>query len=1004
MNVGNIRQGVQPNPMLALQQQSQQQPRQQLPPNGIITDQQRFSLQMQQVGGPRNVPVGVNTGPPLFQRQQVPMMQPGMSFSPNGPNVVRRVQSQPTMSGVNVPPGALPMTMQGLVPPYRPQQAGLTPQQQQAAMRHQHDILTRQRQQQQHVMNSLPQQQNFQTIPSQVASSPRPMPGPGQLHPQQQNMAVMGMPQRPPPDLSLFQNPQFNPGVPGAQNQQRIPSNPRPPFNNPGVPVAGSPPHMGLDFSGGPSPARPGSSSGRGQAFLATPAQQFGEMHSFNQAGGAAAGMSGEAFSQQFGGMPPPRPPRTMGIPGLRHQVNSTKIHLSLSNRLARMQQPGMQGVPGLTQQGHVPRPPSTDARSHSPHGAQPQPPGSGPQMNGTNHPHMHPPNRTTSPSAHTSPPGMSSTPVPGSTLIPSARISQPQTVHQQQQSQGSPPGSGQQIAQQRPSQPLGNTPGAPPVPSGHGPVAGPSSVADASHPQMFRGQQTTMVAPALGSGQGLMRLLQFSACLAVENKQKLSLSFWNDLIKDYFTPNAVMKFTLWKDNQRQEAKPFGAFLVSRMRDDNNVQKIEINVPILPRFFLVTAQSGVKSMSLALDGVRERMFSHGHAIVECLSAVWTYRYNNGYSVTLKGPLTAHVIIVSAKPPEAGSPQSGPPYTLKFEDLQFDANFHDKYVLLDQVHGLIHPGEGQGGDSGRMMSAGDQGAVTMSSSTPMMMNGVVSHGSHLASREDRAARGDEPRLVIEHGSVPGEPVNAFGIPQATMRCLELAESVAQMSDLILFTRDTDLGPKEALRHYANKLRDQGFAVQPSALPGGNNNLPPPPPGSGTPGSQFVQYQPPNSNGMSSSGSQYPPSNSLSGNPGSGSGTSGLQNGLTHASHGVGIPNGTASSHATPGVLSPPSIPSSASNSPQKQHKTIPQPQNQGAAVASTPTATASTPGASGSTSGSTSGGTPSISHASLKRKQGTSETASPTVPHADGGPPTKRQARGTKKRTNTVSGT
>ena len=29
-------------------------------------------------------------------------------------------------------------------------------------------------------------------------------------------------------------------------------------------------------------------------------------------------------------------------------------------------------------------------------------------------------------------------------------------------------------------------------------------------------------------------------------------------MIKEYFTPNAVMKLTLWKDNQRNEAKPFG--------------------------------------------------------------------------------------------------------------------------------------------------------------------------------------------------------------------------------------------------------------------------------------------------------------------------------------------------------------------------------------------------------------------------------------------------------------
>lgn len=44
-------------------------------------------------------------------------------------------------------------------------------------------------------------------------------------------------------------------------------------------------------------------------------------------------------------------------------------------------------------------------------------------------------------------------------------------------------------------------------------------------------------------------------------SQQKLQLSWWNDLIKEYFTPKAVMKLTLWKDNQRNEAKPFGKYL-----------------------------------------------------------------------------------------------------------------------------------------------------------------------------------------------------------------------------------------------------------------------------------------------------------------------------------------------------------------------------------------------------------------------------------------------------------
>ena len=62
-----------------------------------------------------------------------------------------------------------------------------------------------------------------------------------------------------------------------------------------------------------------------------------------------------------------------------------------------------------------------------------------------------------------------------------------------------------------------------------------------------------------------------------------------------------------------------------------------------------------------------------------------------------------------------------------------------------------------------------------------------------AQADEDRKWEEPRVLIERAAIPGEPVNAFGIPQATMRCLELAESVTAMADLIIFTNDTTLGP-------------------------------------------------------------------------------------------------------------------------------------------------------------------------------------------------------------------
>ncbi|EMD41155.1 hypothetical protein CERSUDRAFT_43527 [Gelatoporia subvermispora B] len=223
-----------------------------------------------------------------------------------------------------------------------------------------------------------------------------------------------------------------------------------------------------------------------------------------------------------------------------------------------------------------------------------------------------------------------------------------------------------------------------------------------------------------IGFGQCVMHLLRFSGCLAQETQQnRLQLSHWETLVDSFFTDYAVMRLTLWKDNQRAEAKPF-----------------EIGVPILPRFFLVTAQSGVKSMSFTLEGARERVTTPGRATIDCAGAVWAFRYTSGYTVTLRGTLTARL---SVQPPKDDAPQPFP--GLKFEEIIFDASTHEKLISLDAIQG---PRRGP-----------------VDSPRSPIMNGPTYNMEK-----------DENRVHIDRAVIPGEPVNAFGIPQATMRCLEV----------------------------------------------------------------------------------------------------------------------------------------------------------------------------------------------------------------------------------------
>lgn len=155
-------------------------------------------------------------------------------------------------------------------------------------------------------------------------------------------------------------------------------------------------------------------------------------------------------------------------------------------------------------------------------------------------------------------------------------------------------------------------------------------------------------------------------------------------------------------------------------------------------------------MTLSLDGARERLVAQHHAVVECVSAVWTYKYNNGYTVTLRGPLTVHAFIVPLGNASPAQPQQT--FVLRFDQLQFDAHTHEKFISLDGIAGQRTP---------EILK------------TPRVRNAPTPspNGASVGQREEDR-QWDEPRILIDNASIPGEPVNAFGIPQATMRCLEV----------------------------------------------------------------------------------------------------------------------------------------------------------------------------------------------------------------------------------------
>ena len=174
-------------------------------------------------------------------------------------------------------------------------------------------------------------------------------------------------------------------------------------------------------------------------------------------------------------------------------------------------------------------------------------------------------------------------------------------------------------------------------------------------------------------------------------------------------------------------------------------------------------------MTLSLDGARERIVGPNQAVVQCVSAVWTYRYRNGYTVALRGPFQAYVVVTPNATPSGASARSVPPTAFKFmiDHIQFDSNRYEKHVAVEVI-----------GDT-RLDANKTPQVGNVSTPSPTMNSAIMlpapppqpPQPPRQASQRDDE-KWEEPRIAFERVSIPAEPVNAFGIPQATMRCLEV----------------------------------------------------------------------------------------------------------------------------------------------------------------------------------------------------------------------------------------
>lgn len=276
-----------------------------------------------------------------------------------------------------------------------------------------------------------------------------------------------------------------------------------------------------------------------------------------------------------------------------------------------------------------------------------------------------------------------------------------------------------------------------------------------------------------------------------------------------------------------------GAFALTLSNDKKYGNRyFEIDRTILPRFFLVAYETGLRSISLNLENPRESRPAHSAAAatasprpgyrtitVDVSKASMTSLYMNGTQIVTSGSLKC-VLLYN---PEGGA-------TLLIDRIEFVALEHTEYisraamvpreaVLAASATAVASNASGVSGSSSSLMAASQDGSAPASSGagggvggeenghpkiahtpvaqapTPSMTpgattgttaglssngkgKGVAKAGGEEGGGEGGATGGADEAAAVspkepESFVLPVSAVNDFGIPFAQMRCLEVS---------------------------------------------------------------------------------------------------------------------------------------------------------------------------------------------------------------------------------------
>ncbi|KAI3468795.1 hypothetical protein Pfo_025458 [Paulownia fortunei] len=307
------------------------------------------------------------------------------------------------------------------------------------------------------------------------------------------------------------------------------------------------------------------------------------------------------------------------------------------------------------------------------------------------------------------------------------------------------------------------------------------------------QGNQQVTFAPLLDGGICSRRFKQYLYHLR-NNIHDNGIAYWKKFVSEYYAPGSKKRWCFSK-YENIELHTTGVFSPKSMETwgchicgSRSGKGLEATFDIFPRLFKIKFESGMLDEILFLDSPRACKISSG-LVLEYRKAIQESVYEK-FRVVHEGKLR----IVFR-------------HDLKILSWEFCAQNHEEFLLRSlitpQVNQLVqaakkYQNDTQNGASFRVSSEDLQTICDM-----------------FVSAADQLLKNMELPLV-----------NDLGYPKRFIRCLQIAEVVDSMKDLMAFSHNTKLGPIECLNNYSqgSKTGNQMKEKQGMKLFVGAQNLP------------------------------------------------------------------------------------------------------------------------------------------------------------------------------------